>query len=61
MNKKKKSFEYFSIEMIWKIFKFPFNLDQSQVCISKGLEARALQSEALICKNAILHGDYTSV
>ena len=26
-------------------------------CISNGLEARALQREALICKNAILHRD----
>ena len=33
------------------------SVDQSQVCISNGLEARALQREALICKNTILHRD----
>ena len=44
-------------ETFWKIFKKSFNLDQSQVCISNGLEAKALQREALICKNAILHRD----
>ena len=40
-----------------KILRKSFISDQSQVCISNGLEARALQSEALICKNAVLHRD----
>ena len=44
-------------KIYWKIFKFSFNLDQSQVCSSNGLEARALQRQALICKNASLHRD----
>ena len=56
-NRYKKQFWLFSIETFWKIFKKSFNLDQSQVCISNGLEARALQRQALICKNAILHRD----
>ena len=56
-NKYKKQFWFFSIETFWKIFKKSFNLDQSQVCISNGLEARALQRQALICKNAIFHRD----
>ena len=34
-----------------------FILEQSQVCISNGLEARALQRRVLICKNAILDRD----
>ena len=51
MNKKKKLFEHFSVEMILKIFKFSFILDQSQICISNGLGARASQSYLLICKN----------
>ena len=49
MNKEKKLFESFSVEVIWKIFKFSFILDQSQICISNGLGARALQREALFC------------
>ena len=40
-----------------KIFKKSFNLDQSQVCISNGLEARALQREALFSENAFLYRD----
>ena len=47
MKKKKKSFELFSVEVILKIFKFFFILDQSQICISNGLGARALQRKAL--------------
>ena len=50
--KKKKSFELFSVEVILKIFKFSFILDQSQICISNGLGARACQSDLVICKNA---------
>ena len=38
--------------MILKILKFPFILDQSQICFSNGLGARARQSDLLICKNA---------
>ena len=34
------------VQPILKIFEFPFILDQSQVCISNGLGARALQREA---------------
>ena len=52
MNKKKESLKDFSVEMIWKIFKFSFIQDQSQICISNGLGARACQSYLLICKNA---------
>ena len=37
--------------MILKIFQFSFILDQSQICISNGLGARACQGD-LICKNA---------
>ena len=33
------------------------NLDQSQVAISNGLGARALQKEALICQNAFFYRD----
>ena len=44
----KKSFQLFSDEMILKIFKFSFILDQSQICLG----ARACQSNLLICKNA---------
>ena len=51
MKKKKKSFELFSVEVILKIFKFSFILDQSQICISNGLGARACQSDLVICKN----------
>ena len=47
MYKKKKLFENFSIKVIWKIFEFSFILDQSQICISNGLGARALQRKAL--------------
>ena len=54
MKKKKKSFELFSVELILKIFKFSFILDQYQICISNGLGARACQSYLLICKNALL-------
>ena len=46
---KKKQFELISVESYLKIFKKSFILDQSQVCISNGLEARALQREALFC------------
>ena len=49
MNEKKKSFEHFSDKVILKIFEFSFILDQSQICISNGLGARALQREALFC------------
>ena len=45
------------IKTFWKIFKKSFNLDQSQVCISNGLEARALQREALFSENAFLYRD----
>ena len=51
-DKKNKWFEHFFVEVIWKIFKFSFILDQSQICISNGLGARACQSYLLICKNA---------
>ena len=57
MNKKKKSFENFSVKMILKIFKFSFILDQSQICISNRLEVRAFQKEVLICENAFIHRD----
>ena len=52
MNKKKESLKDFSVEMIWKIFKFSFILDQSQICISNGLGARACQICLLSCENA---------
>ena len=52
MNEKKKSFENFFVEVILKIFKFSFILDQSQICISIGLGARVCRSCLLICKNA---------
>ena len=45
-NKKNKWFEHFFVEVIWKIFEFSFILDQSQICISNGLGARALQRKA---------------
>ena len=45
------------MKTFWKIFKKSFNLDQSQVCISNGLGARALQREALICENTLLYRD----
>ena len=51
-SKEKKVSESFSVEVIWKIFEFSFILDQSQICISNGLGARALQREALFCWNA---------
>ena len=40
----KKNLNYFL-----KFFKKSFILDQSQVCISNGLEARALQREPMFC------------
>ena len=49
MNEKKKLFEHFFVEVI---FKFSFILDLSQICISNGLGARACQSYLLICKDA---------
>ena len=49
MYKKKKLFENFFVKVIWKIFEFSFILDQSQICISNGLGARALQKEVLFC------------
>ena len=52
MNKKKKSFKSCSVEVIRKIIKFASILDQSQICISNGLGARACQSYLLICENA---------
>jgi len=52
INKKMKLSKHFSVKMTWKIFKFSFILDLSQVCISNGLGTRACQSYLLICKNA---------
>ena len=49
MYKKKELFDNFSVKGILKIFEFSFILDQSQICISNGLGARALQREALFC------------
>ena len=40
-------FKIFSIQVILKIFKFSFNLDQSQVCISNRLKVTACQSQPL--------------
>ena len=50
--KKKNIFKHFSAEMILKVFKFSFILDQSQICISNGLGARVCQTYLLIYKNA---------
>ena len=52
MRKKKESLEHFSVEVILKIFKFSFILNQSQICISNRLGARACQNYLLISKNA---------
>ena len=41
MKEKNKSFEHFSVEVLLKISKFSFTPDQSQVCVSNGLGARA--------------------
>ena len=54
---RKKSLKDLSVEVNFKIFEFFFILDQSQVCISNGLGARALQREALIYENAFLYRD----
>ena len=51
-DKKKKSFWFISAKVILNIFKSSFILDQSQICISSGLGARACQSYLLICNNA---------
>ena len=51
------NFKLFLGETFGKIFKKSFILDQSQVCISNGFRARALQREALICVNAFFHKD----
>ena len=40
-------FKLFSVEVIFKIFEFSFNLDQSQVCILNRLEVTACQSQPL--------------
>ena len=40
-----------------RLFEHKDILNQSQVCISNGLEARVLQRESLICQNAFLHRD----
>ena len=48
--KKDAKFQLFKTKHILNVFfKTFFNLDQYRVCISNGLEARALQREALIC------------
>ena len=44
-----KMIKLFVIEIFSNILKQSFNLDQSQVCISNGLGARAFQKEALFC------------
>ena len=52
----KNDFKYFLLSHIEKFFKKSFILDLSQVCISNGLGARALQREALLhrdCKTEI--------
>ena len=49
---KKRSFKHSSVEVLSKIFKFSFILDQSQICTTNGLGARACQSYLPISKNA---------
>ena len=53
MIKKGKSFNHFSIEVILKIFKFSFIIDQYLICISNGLGAGACQNYLVICKNTL--------
>ena len=46
-NRQKKMLTWFSVEVIFKIFEFSFNLDQSQACISNRLKVTACQSWSL--------------
>jgi len=45
-------------EVFLKIFERSFILDQSQLCISTGLEATACQIEGSFAKMLIFHKDY---
>ena len=49
IKRNKKQFELFLEKSFLKIFKKSFILVQSQICISNGLEAIALQRVALFC------------
>jgi len=53
-----KMFQPLDFEVFLKIFERYFILDQSQLCISTGLEAIACQSEGSFAKMLIFHRDY---
>ena len=50
-------FQLLAFKVFLKIFKRSFILDQSQLCISNSLEARACQSEGSFAKMLIFHMD----
>ena len=50
-------FQLLAFKVFLKIFERSFILDQSQLCISNGLEATACQSEGSFAKMLIFHRD----
>ena len=50
-------FQPLDFQVFLKIFERSFILDQSQLCISNGLEAIACQSEGSFAKMLIFHRD----
>ena len=50
-------FQLLDFQVFLKIFERSFILDQSQLCISNGLEAIACQSEGSFAKMLIFHRD----
>ena len=50
-------FKHLYFKVFLKIFERSFILDQSQLCISNGLEATACQSEDSFAKMLIFHRD----
>ena len=50
-------FQLLDFKVFLKIFERSFILDQSQLCISNGLEATACQSEGSFAKMLIFHRD----
>ena len=50
-------FQLLDFQVFLKIFERSFILDQSQLCISNGLEVTACQSEEYFAKMLIFHRD----
>ena len=60
LRKHKKTTLNFFKKDISKCFQKSFKPDQSKLCISNGLKARALQRKMIICLNAFLYKDCKS-